>query len=214
MIHRKFSNIFLQLRPQFVLAFRNTSAALLALLIASFLKLESPYWAAMTAIIVIQPTRGLLFEKSFYRLVGTAIGSVAGLLLLLQSESPMVLTLGLSLWVAGCVCAGNLLYGLRSYACMMAGLTCAVIAMSGYLNPSHLYSLAFGRIADVFVGIIVATAVTALFTSRWSGDDIENRLRGVAAETVALLGLVLRPGGRGNLIRREQDLLIDRKSVV
>lgn len=37
------------------------------------LKLENPYWAAMTALIVIQPTRGLLFEKSFYRLVGTVI---------------------------------------------------------------------------------------------------------------------------------------------
>lgn len=65
MIHLKFSNIFLQVRPQFVLAFRNTAAAFLALLVASSLKLESPYWAAMTALIVIQPTRGLLFEKSF-----------------------------------------------------------------------------------------------------------------------------------------------------
>lgn len=208
MIVRGFSTLFLPLRPQFALAFRNTAAAILALLVAAALQLESPYWAAMTALIVIQPTRGLLVEKSFYRLVGTAIGSVAGLLLLLQSESPMVLTLGLSLWIAGCVGAGNLLYGLRSYACMMAGLTCAVIAMSGYLNPPHLYSIAFGRIADVFVGILVATAVTALFTPRRSAERIDIRLQEATAEAVRWLGSMLRQGRRGELLRREQDLLI------
>jgi len=194
--------------PQLLLAVRNTIAALAAYFVALSLHLESPYWAAMTALIVIQPTRGLLFEKSFYRLVGTATGALAGLLFMLQSESPMVLTLALSLWIAGCVAVGNLVYGLRSYACMLAGLTCAVIAMSGYLNPPHLYGLAFGRIADVFIGIIVATAVTALFTPRWTGDELEARLRGVAEDAVTWLGLVLRQGGRGDVRRREQDLLI------
>ena len=208
MIHRKFNDIFSEHQPQFVLATRNTAAVLLALLLASSLKLESPYWAAMTALIVIQPTRGLLFEKSFYRLLGTAIGSVAGLLLLLLNGSSIVITLALSLWVAGCVGIGNLLYGFRSYACMMAGLTCAVIAMSAYLNPLHLYSLAFGRIADVFIGIIVATAVTALFTPRRLGDNIETQLSGIAAEIVGWLGLMLRTARRGELHRREQDLLI------
>lgn len=92
MIHRKFGTILFLFQPQFILAFRTTAAALLALLIAASLRLECPYWAAMTALIVIQPTRSLLFEKSHFRLLGTAIGAVAGLLLLLQSRSPMVLT--------------------------------------------------------------------------------------------------------------------------
>lgn len=47
MTHRKFSNIFPRTRPQFVLAFRNTTAALLALLVAASLLLESPNWAAL-----------------------------------------------------------------------------------------------------------------------------------------------------------------------
>lgn len=65
-------------RPHIVLAARGTFAAIAALAVASLLNLECPYWAAMTALIVIQPTRGLLLEKSYYRLVGTAVGSVAG----------------------------------------------------------------------------------------------------------------------------------------
>ena len=67
--------------PHVILAARGTVAAVAAvaaLAVAILLKLECPYWAAMTALIVIQPTRGLLLEKSYYRLLGTAAGSVAG----------------------------------------------------------------------------------------------------------------------------------------
>lgn len=65
--------------PHLVLAFRGTVAAVAALAAAVLLKLECPYWAAMTVLIVIQPTRGLLLEKCYYRLVGTAVGSLAGI---------------------------------------------------------------------------------------------------------------------------------------
>ena len=195
--------------PRIVLAGRGTIAAIAALAVAVLLKLENPYWAAMTALIVIQPTRGLLFEKSFYRLVGTVIGSVAGLLLLLHTKSPIVLTIALSLWVAACVGIGNLLYGLRSYAFLLAACTGVVIAMSGYQNPPHLYDIAFGRIACIIVGIIVATAVTALFTPRHSGDELVDRLGRITGEAAAWLALLLRQGRKGNLVRREQDILVE-----
>ncbi|AMV71075.1 p-hydroxybenzoic acid efflux pump subunit AaeB [Desulfuromonas sp. DDH964] len=195
--------------PTIALVLRNTAAALAALMAAMFLQLENPYWAAMTALIVIQPTRGLLFEKSFYRLVGTAIGAVAGLLLLRQTESPLVLTIALALWIAGCVGIGNLLYGLRSYACMMAGFTSVVIAMSGYHHSSHLYGIALGRIADVFIGIIVATAGTVFFTPRQPRDELGSRLRQVAGKSVAWLALLLRQRRTGQLVSLEQGILIE-----
>jgi len=146
--------------PTLLLAVRGTLAALLALAAALALKLECPYWAAMTALIVIQPTLGLLLEKSYYRLVGTAIGSVAGMMMLLSSRSPAMLTVLLALWLAACVGAGNLQYGLRSYGAMVAGCTGAVIAMAGYNNPPHLHDLVFGRIARIVIGIVVSTTVT------------------------------------------------------
>ena len=80
----------------------------------------------MTALIVIQPTRGLLLEKSYFRLVGTAFGAGAGLLILLVTRSPLMISLLLACWLASCVGVGNLLYGLRSYGAMIAGCTCAV----------------------------------------------------------------------------------------
>jgi uncharacterized membrane protein YccC len=190
-------------------AIRGTAAALSALAAAEFLGLACPYWAAMTALIVIQPTRGLLLEKSFYRLLGTVVGAAAGLLLLLTTLSPLLLTAALCLWIALCVGVGNLVYGLRSYAALMAGCTCAVIAMSGYLNPTHLYDIAFGRVACIIVGIIFATLVTALFTPRQSRAQFLLRLDRVAADSLAWLANVLRQGRAAGLASTEQDILIE-----
>ncbi|MBT0652427.1 FUSC family protein [Geobacter luticola] len=196
-------------RPRIVLALRGTAAALVALTVAVLLKLECPFWAAMTAIIVIQPTRGLLLEKSFYRLVGTVVGSGAGILLLLYATSPVTLTIALSLWIAGCVVIGNLSYGLRSYSCLLAGYTCSVIAILGYQDPPNLHDLAFGRIAGTFIGIIVATTSTLLFTPRQSKGEFVERLQRAVGETVAWLALALRQGRGSRSVRQERDILME-----
>jgi len=195
--------------PHLVLAARGTVAAVAALALAVLLKLECPYWAAMTALIVIQPTRGLLLEKSYYRLVGTVAGSVAGMMMLLSSRSPAMLTILLSLWLAACVAAGNLQYGLRSYGAMVAGCTGAVIAMAGYNNPPHLHDLVFGRISCIVIGIVVSTTVTLFFTHRRSKRELLDRLAAVTMADIEWVALLVRGGEETELIAMRQDILVE-----
>ncbi|HLO24845.1 MAG TPA: FUSC family protein, partial [Geobacteraceae bacterium] len=195
--------------PRIVLAARGTLAALAALAVAVFLQLQCPYWAAMTALIVIQPTRGLLLEKSFYRLVGTAIGSAAGLMMLLTAGSPAMLTIILSLWLAACVGIGNVLYGLRSYSALVAGCTGAVIAMAGYNSPPHLHDLVFGRIACIIIGIVVSTTVTLFFTYRGSKRELLDRLRKAAVTDIEWVALLLRGGQSKEVVTLRQDILVE-----
>ena len=209
MMRRDLRRLVIQNWPSFVLACRGTVAALAALAVAVLLRLECPYWAAMTALIVIQPTRGLLLEKSFYRLVGTALGSLAGLLMVQSAGSPASLTILLSLWMAGCVGTGNLMYGLRSYGAMVAACTGAVIAMAGYNNPPHLNDLVFGRIACITIGIVVSTTVTLFFTSRRSKRELLDRLVQVAAADIEWLALLLRGGREQDLVALQQDILVE-----
>ncbi len=195
--------------PRIVLAARGTVAALVALAVAVFLGLENPFWAPMTALIVIQPTRGLLLEKSFYRMLGTGIGAVAGMMMLLSSRSPAMLTILLSLWLAGCVGIGNVLYGLRSYGALVAGCTGAVVAMAGYHNPPHVHDLVFSRIACITIGIVVSTAVTLFFTQRRSKLELLDRLRKVAVADIEWVALLLRGGEEKDLIALRQDILVE-----
>ncbi len=193
--------------PHSIHAARGTVAALAALTVAVALNLECPYWAAMTALIVIQPTRGLLLEKSFYRLVGTALGSGAGMLMLLSSRSPAMLTILLAIWLAGCVGIGNLLYGLRSYGALVAACTGAVIAMAGYNSPPHLHDLVFGRIACITIGIVVSTAVTLFFSHRRSERELLDRLATVAVATIEWVALLVQGGKNKDLAALRQDIL-------
>ena len=188
---------------------RGTLAAVLAQAVAVALDLECPYWAAMTALIVIQPTRGLLLEKSYYRLVGTAAGSVAGMMMLISSRSPAMLTILLALWLAACVAAGNLQYGLSSYGAMVAGCTGAVIAMAGYNSPPHLHDLVFGRIACIVIGIVVSTTMTLFFTHRRSKRELLDRLRAVTMANIEWVAMLVRGGEEKELIALRQDILVE-----
>lgn len=205
----KIGRILYRERHRILLAARGTIAALIAVTVAVELKLECPFWAAMTALIVIQPTRGLLLEKSYYRLIGTAVGSTAGLAMLLTSQSPAGLTIMLSFWLAGCVGAGNLVYGLRSYGAMVAGCTGAVVAMAGYSNPPHLHNLVFGRIACIVIGIIVSTTVTLFFTHRRSKSELLDRLRAAAVAHIQWVALLVRGGEKFESSELRQDILME-----
>lgn len=195
--------------PNIIYAVRGTIAALAALAVAVMLQLECPFWAAMTALIVIQPTRGLLLEKSYYRLLGTAAGSLGGLAMLLTSRSPAILTVMLCFWLAACDGAGNLTYGLRSYGAMIAGCTCAVVAMAGYNNPPHLHDLVFGRIACIVVGIVVSTTVTLFFTQRRSKRELLDRLRRVAVAEVQWMAMLVGGTGEKDLNAFRRDILVE-----
>jgi uncharacterized membrane protein YccC len=195
--------------PHVLHAARGTVAAMAALTAAVALNLECPYWAAMTALIVIQPTRGLLLEKSVYRLVGTAIGSGAGMLMLISSRSPAMLTILLAVWLAACVGIGNLLYGLRSYGALVAACTGAVIAMAGYNSPPHLHDLVFGRIACITIGIVVSTTVTLFFTTRRSKRELLDRLAKVAVADIEWVALLVREDKKEDLVALRQDVLVE-----
>lgn len=196
-------------RSALATALHGALASLGALAVAELLHLECPYWAAMTALIVIQPSRGLLLEKSFYRLVGTALGSFGGMLIVQQAHSPLGLAALLALWLAACVGTGNLLYGLRSYGALVAGCTGAVIALAGYSMPPHLHDLVFGRIAGIVVGIVVSTTLTLFYTRHRSHRELLDRLAAAVAGNLGWVAGTLRHAPVAEREDRRQELLVE-----
>jgi len=61
---------------------RTTIAAVVALLLARLLALPEVYWAPISAIVVMESTLGATLALSWRRLIGTALGSATGALLL------------------------------------------------------------------------------------------------------------------------------------
>lgn len=117
--------------PRLTYALRTAFASCVALLVAWFIGLEHPQWSAMTVWAASQPLRGQLLEKSFFRFAGTIIGVIVGVILVvIASDRPIVLVIGLALWLGFCAGLGNVQRGFLSYGTMLAGYSAAMVALS------------------------------------------------------------------------------------
>jgi uncharacterized membrane protein YccC len=86
--------------------FKTVAAALLALGIAMLLELQQPRTAMTTVFVLMQPFSGMVLAKSFYRIIGTAVGTFAALVLgAILVQQPELYMLGLTCWVGACIAA-------------------------------------------------------------------------------------------------------------
>lgn len=167
-------------------AARTAVAACIAFALAWAVGLEHPQWSAMTVWATSQPMRGHLLEKSAFRLAGTLAGTIAGVLLvLLMTVHPVLLVIGLALWVGLCTYAGNLQKGFIAYGALLAGYTAAMVALLDTAHPDHVFLLGLDRLATIGLGVIVAAVIGYIFAKQSSTDILR-------ARALSLYGDILR----------------------
>jgi len=190
-------------RSALLFALRTTVTALLALSVATLLGLKNPHWAAMTVIVVAQPTRGMVLAKGFYRAVGSLIGACVGVLLLLSlAQAQPLLILALAVWVGLCTAAVNLLRGFRSYGAVLAAITAALVAMLAFEHPLLAIEMSATRLGEVLIGVVASVLSAALLLPDADRAGLLRQARRLTVDALTWAGTVLR-GGRGE---REIDL--------
>jgi uncharacterized membrane protein YccC len=170
--------------PHLLFGLRLWVSVCLALYVAFWLELDTPSWAGATAAIVSQPHLGASLRKGWYRLIGTAVGAVAIVVMtgcLPQNRAAFLFVL--ALWGAGCALVANLLRNFASYSAALAGYTVAIIASDqlgavGGLN-GQAFMLAVNRASEICIGIVCAGLVLA-------GTDFGGARRRVATLFAAL----------------------------
>ncbi|WP_319380235.1 FUSC family protein [Thiomicrorhabdus sp.] len=170
-------------------SFRTAIAAVLALYLAWLMGLEHPQWAAMTVWAASQPTRGMLLTKSFYRTLGTLIGTVFGVFLLYLSNGDILwISIGLSLWIGACVAVGNLIRGVASYGALLSGYTASMVVLLSNAAGSPLLELGLDRFLTVIVGVAAALVIGLAFSRKEAESDVMNRLRHISRLLLSLAG--------------------------
>lgn len=156
---------------------RTAIAACCALFIAWLLGLEHPQWSAMTVWAASQPVRGQLVEKSLFRALGTVLGAIFGMGLLLASHGwPWVIVPGLALWIGLCAGAGNILRGFASYGAMLAGYSAAMVTLLHSAQSASPLAVGVDRMLTVLLGLLVALAIGWVFAA--PGDDPDDLTHG------------------------------------
>jgi len=167
-------------RAPLAFGLRSCGATVLALGLAFFLQLDQPYWAGMAIWMVAQPTPGMAISKSYYRIVGTVVGSAMGVVLIaLFAQSPELFILALALWIGACTVASNLLRNFRAYGAVLAGYTAAIIALGTYATPDHVFTIAMARASATIIGIACSAMITSLFAPHVAREAVMGRLKGV-----------------------------------
>lgn len=150
-------------RAEWLFSLKCFAAALLAFGVANWIGLPRPFWAMMTSYIVASPMTAAVRSKAVYRLTGTMIGSAAAVLIVpLFVNSPELLTLALSAWVALCLFGSLLDRTPRGYLFMLAGYTATLIGFPSVDTPLHIFDSAVARVEEIGLGIVSATLVHSL----------------------------------------------------
>jgi len=157
---------------------KTVSAALLAMGIAMLLQLSSPRTAMTTVFVLMQPLSGMVLAKSFYRVVGTATGMIAALVLGgIFAQQPELYMLGITLWIGACTAAAVRYRHFRWYAFVLAGYTAALIGIPTVMAPNGLFLAALTRAAEVMIGILCSSAISALVLPLHSSTALKHTLR-------------------------------------
>ncbi|PQV47917.1 putative membrane protein YccC [Paraburkholderia sp. BL21I4N1] len=188
---------------------KTVAAGLLALGIAMLLDLPQPRIAMTTVFVLMQPFSGMVLAKSFYRILGTAVGTLAALALgALFVQQPELYMIGMIGWVSACIAAAVRYRHFRWYGFVLAGYTAALIGIPNVTTPPDLFLAALTRAAEVAVGIVCSSAVSALIVPQRSSLALRRALQIRYANFTSFAADVLNRGiERGQFERRFADLV-------
>ena len=168
-------------------------ATVLALLAAFVVQLEPAQWAGITVWIMFVQNPRINYSKIIWWVFGTVVGALmAVVLIMLFNQAPELFLLSLALWLGLCTAAATLVTSYRAYGGVLAGYTCAIVAMSAAERPDMVFNLAVTRVSCIFIGMAAAVLMmTVLLPPHQHWRDtlhhLEEHLKGALAQAARAL---------------------------
>lgn len=165
--HAQWREAFAGTGQAWVFVLKGVLAMTLGAWLAMRLDLQKPYEVMVTCAIVINPNSGMVMAKSFYRVLGTIVGCLAGVMLVAAfPQQRVLLLLGMALWVGMCAGGASLFRNFKSYGFVLAGYTAAIVVLPALQQPQLLFQSALMRFSEVMLGILVATFISEIIAPR------------------------------------------------
>lgn len=138
-------------------------ASLLAMWLSLRFELDQPRTAMLTVAIVMQARAGMVFTKSFYRLIGTLVGiAVSFLLVALFAQERVLFLLYMALWIGFCTAGSMIFRNHQSYGFVLAGYTLCIVGLPATIAPAMTFNIGVTRISEILIGLFCATVVSDL----------------------------------------------------
>ena len=173
----------------FVYSLNSFVAAMIALWIAFSIGLPRPFWAMLTVYITAQPLTGALRSKALYRVIGTAAGGAAAVVIVPTFvNTPMLMALVMAAWTGFCLFLSLLDRTPRAYVFMLAGYTTAIIGFPSVAAPGAIFDTALARVEEITLGIVCATVVHTIVFPNDVGRVLSGRIAVFIADAQSWVG--------------------------
>ncbi|WP_440867448.1 p-hydroxybenzoic acid efflux pump subunit AaeB [Symbiopectobacterium purcellii] len=192
--------------PHWRFACKLSVAVVLSLFLGFHFQLETPSWSVLTAAIVAagpafaaggDPFSGAIRHRGILRIVGTFIGCVGALVIIIATiRAPVVMLLLCCIWAGFCTWVSSLVKVENAYVWGLAGYTALIIIVSTQSAPLLTPQFAVERCSEIVLGIVCAIVAALLFTPRSIKHHIDSSLEGLLLDHYRLLPLCIRGASR------------------
>jgi uncharacterized membrane protein YccC len=136
-------------------------AVALATTVALAVRVDAPWWAAISAFVSVQASAPASLRRGALRIIGTAIGALIGFLL-----SPWLIedqvALSLVLLVVGTLGVLGLQVSSHGYAWLLGAVTIVMVLLAALSDPQSAVEIACNRTAEVTIGTMAAILVATV----------------------------------------------------
>ncbi|MCW2475544.1 p-hydroxybenzoic acid efflux pump subunit AaeB [Candidatus Symbiopectobacterium sp. NZEC151] len=195
--------------PHWRFACKLSVAVVLSLFLGFHFQLETPRWSVLTAAIVAagpafaaggDPFSGAIRHRGILRIVGTFIGCIGALVIIIATiRAPVVMLLLCCIWAGFCTWISSLVKVENAYVWGLAGYTALIIIVSTQSAPLLTPQFAVERCSEIVLGIVCAIVADLLFTPRSIKHHIDSSLEGLLVDHYRLLQLCIRGATREEL---------------
>lgn len=204
-------------------AMKLACAIVLALFVGFHFQLETPRWAVLTAAIVAagpafaaggEPYSGAIRYRGMLRVVGTFIGCIAALtIIMLMIRTPLLMLIVCCIWAGFCTWISSLVKVENSYAWGLSGYTALIIIITIQADPLLAPQFAVERCSEILIGIVCAIMADLLFSPRSIKQEVDRELDALIVAQYQLMQLCIKHSdksevdkGWGGLVRRTTAL--------
>ena len=185
-------------------AIKLACAIVLALFVGFHFELETPRWAVLTAAIVAagpafaaggEPYSGAIRYRGMLRIIGTFIGCIAALtIIIVMIRAPLLMILVCCIWAGFCTWLSSLVRVENSYAWGLAGYTALIIVITIQTEPLLTPQFAVERCSEIVIGIVCAIMADLLFSPRSIKKEIDLELDNLLIDQYRLMQLCIKHG--------------------
>ncbi len=152
---------------------------LVGYIISLFFNIGHNYWILLTIVVILKPAYSLTKSRNRDRLVGTFIGIVLGVLILLSVKNDLALMIIMIFLMAGCY-----MFIRTKYFVSVLLMTPYLVIFFHLIYPTNITSLLYDRLLDTAIGSGIAFINSLFFVPAWERTTIKKYMDAITVKNI------------------------------